>query len=166
MKRMLFLFLCFSVISVTACSAEMHKVHDEFTGGEILRSNYRGADNEKVKWLSLIKETSKLEVRYSVQFDVTDYDDYVIGDRGSLMNIDGNETLKLAMLNSEKMKSYVQKGKVNKSVTYSLGQEDVDKIFIANRVAFKLTQNNGSQFVYVLPDDVLSEWKRVIATEK
>lgn len=47
---------------------------------------------------------------------------------------------------------------------YQIPKEVIEKLQTANRVALRFTQNSGSTFVYVLPDEVLAEWKQVINT--
>jgi uncharacterized protein YeeX (DUF496 family) len=52
------------------------------------------------------------------------------------------------------------------STDIKISDEAIQQILESERVALKLYVENGTPIVFVLPDNVLAEWKEVIATEK
>ncbi len=158
------MLLCFMVFSVGVCSAEIFQRQDEFTGGNTIRSNYDIKLEEQLEWLSFYKNITKKTIRYGINADLMSFSrNFGLSDKVIRFNIDGDYTYDLLVLNWQEMKisaDYLY------MLNYSVPLEAVDKLKNANRVALRFTRNNGFQFVYVLPDEVLAEWKQVIATEK
>lgn len=163
-KRIILMVLCCMIFSVGVCSAEIFKHKDDFSNGNIIRSNIYTDKSceEMLRWLSFYKTKSNNSIQYNIAVSNKTLNKYGISNANGKINIDG-ETFDLIISNYSKMPL---SGVTTHDAIYDISQNIEKKINSANRVALKITKNDGFQFVYVLPDEVLTEWKQVINTEK
>lgn len=165
MKKLALLFICFMFVGGSFCSAEIVENKDNFTGGKLLISNTScKLDMEnKLKWFSLYKNINHNNVSYKLKASVTTYDKFTLSENKAEISLDTGNVFFLEVINRRDIPI---DSKHNVAVNYEISQEVIQGIRESNRVALRFTQNNGSQFVYVLPDSVLAEWKQVIATKE
>lgn len=164
MKKFVLLFLCCMLLGGSICSAEIAKGVDQFTGGAKFISGMKGDDEATLRNLLFKKILSGNIKEYFVEADNFSYEDHALADNFIEIRIDDNPTymcVKHAYMDVGPME-----GKFLAMLTVKVPEEAIEKLKDAKRVALRFTRNNGFQFVYVLPDDALEEWKQVIATEK
>lgn len=165
MKRFMLLLACCVLFGGGVSNAEISRGTDNFTGGDFIISGVDSnlSSNGKVSNISFCKTISAEKVIYEIFVKSKGLDRFTVSREDLQMNIDGRETYKI--ISTNRMDSVIGGDHVV-ALDYTVENNVIEKIKDSGRVALKFTQNNGSQFVYVLPDDVLAEWKQVIATEK
>lgn len=162
MKRLVCLLLCFVAIGSNICNAKVFEKQDDFTGGKIIISHYDADVRNSVDRITLKKIIGNRNNEYEFAAAVKANEKFTLANRGAQINIDKIYSYEIPIIN--RMDVPVRYEHIV-SVDYQASAEIIEKLQSATRVAFRFTQNNGFQFVYVLPDEALEEWKQVIATE-
>lgn len=151
------------------CSADISSKQDEFSGGRTIESK-NFIDYSMRNLLDCIiysKVVTKDAVKYALQTDVTTIWD--VPYQSIRINVDGDYTFDLPISNLDHW--IVQEKKYDRTryiAKFDIPNDAIEKIKNASRIALQctITRRSGNQFVYVLPDNVLDEWKQVIATEE
>lgn len=164
MKKLVLLFSCCIMIGISVCSAEIAKGIDQFTGGAKFISGTKGEDDATLGNILFKKIVTGTTEEYFIEADNEAYKERILADKSIEIKIDDNP---ICLLGNSNYKTYSPiNWKMLAVLTVNVPDNIIIKLRDANRVALRFTRNNGSQFVYVLPDNVLAEWKQVIATEK
>lgn len=166
MKRILFLGIIIMFIFTSIAGAEIRRIPDVFTNGIVVLSD----DNSKqinnisnLRSLYFRKIISEKDVEYYIKADNEIESKYILAKSPVEISIGSHQYI----LECKNYKIFTPlNGKTNAVLTVKIPQEVIEKLQITNRVALRFTQNNGNQFVYVLPDEVLAEWKQVIVVDK
>lgn len=114
----------------------------------------------KVNWLSFYKIQLNGDFIYGLEAHNIALNKYGLSNTSAKVNING-EFYELN-INNYAITSLI--GVTLHKAIYDVPKNLVDEIYSANRIALKFTLNDGRQFVYILPDKVLAEWKEVINT--
>lgn len=163
MKKLILLFLCCALMGGSICNAEIAKGVDQFTGGIKFISGVKGDDEATLRSLLFKKILSGNTEEYFMEADNFSYKDHALTDNFIEMRIDDNPTytcIKHAYMDVGPME-----GKFLAILTVKVPEEAIMQLKDAKRVALRFARNNGFQFVYVLPSEVLAEWKEVIKME-
>lgn len=162
MKRVLVLcMVCMFLVSAVA-SAEVKKGKDSFTGGMNVHCEMKSPYSDSMKFSKNI--TGKQAI-YKIKIIKSNLKKYLIADIPIELKIDQYPVCEL--------KDYIYQvtGPDSYGVSYSSIMESkisldiIEKIKVSNRIAIRFRDNDATKYPYVLPDDVLAEWKEVINTE-
>lgn len=163
MKRVLLLFMVCMVFVSAVASAEVAKGKDSFTGGFNVSSHV--AAEPFLKVLHLVKNVSDGGITYKLSLACIGSKENVLGDEPVEMKVDGQPVYEL------KEYRYKLSGPDSYGVLYNsvidikMPPELIGYIKETKRVAIRFRDARGISYPYVLPDDVLAEWKEVINTE-
>lgn len=164
MKKILLLFICCILINGSICDARIARGTDQFTGGARFTSGMKGEDESTLRNLLFKKILVEKTEEYYIKADNYTYKEHVLANSAIEMKIDNFST---CILESQNYKNIgPMEGKFLAILTVKVPEEAILQLKEAKRVALRFTRNNGFQFVYVLPDDALEEWKQVIATKE
>lgn len=163
MKKIILLSLIFILILLPSTQAKISEGHDSFTGGEWYKSgNYIDGSNE---WIGLYKVISKKNVSYGITFSEETLHYIKFARETAEIKVDDN-SIKQIPITEVSSRPTLTTGISLIGLTATVPQEQIEKIKIAQKVALKFKQENGTSVTVVLPDSVLAEWQQVINTEK
>lgn len=163
MKRVLLLCLaCMMLVSAVA-SAEVKKDKDSFTGG-INAGSYTNLQ-PFFNTMYFRKTMSDGYVTYEFSISRIGGKNSILGDAPIEIKIDQYPVYELRDIRYRSSGPDSYGVKHSSSISVKIPADLADKIREAKRVAFQYEEVNGMRWPYVLPDDVLAEWKEVINTE-
>lgn len=152
------------IFGISIVGAEVKKNHDGFTDGLKISSDVHpkwGAD--RVYFSKLITgELAEYQLLINERLGM----DMSLKDQSVEIKIDNSPVQELMQYKYKINKTNDNKYMFNSVLTMKIPIETITEIINARRVALRFERNNGLPIVYVLPDEVLAEWKQVIATEK
>lgn len=162
MKRISIVLIFILLLSVGIANAGVGKGFDKFTESVTINSNVYGNPHD-LRALTFSKILNKNKLIYEIVMENDTYEKFILASHSLIMRVnDDNITLPV----KDYRTSTPIDNKINTTLTLDVPNEFIEKIKNANRVALKFTRNDGSTFVYVLPNNILAEWKEVITTEE
>lgn len=167
-KRIILMVLCFMVISFSVCSAEIRKGQID-TFDNSFRINSLNHSIGDIEQFNFYKKKNELNVEYSfyirkeclyeIQFG------YII-DKFQIKINDDIYDLKVLKQNTQ-LNSYSFGHAFGEIIaTIDVKNELLNEFKNAKNIAVRLTYSDGTNDTANIPDEVLAEWKQVIATEK
>lgn len=162
MRKIIILTLCYIFFCIGICNANVTiKNNDEFTGGTVITSKIF-TDYNMSRYLDCIvftKTATSNIARYTLQTDATTS----LGSPKDIeINVDGDYLFEPIHTD---IKSSLIDYRIRFVINYDISDDMVEKIRNANRIALKCKIGDFTK-IYILPDEVLTEWKQVINTEK
>lgn len=158
------LVLCLTILlGMGIASAKITRGFDDFTGGMTINSGTIG-EPLRLKNLYFSKIVNTNPIQYEIQVVRETYRGNAFANTFIEIKIDDYPAYQITVKESNVI-PLVNKNDIYSDITVSVPYDIVQKIKDAKRIALKLPTGTGP-FVYVLPDNVLAEWKEVIAMEK
>lgn len=164
MKKIILMFVVMLMAGGSVASAKITHGVDEFEGAAIINSIQNPKDSGLVS-LMFQKISGSKEQIFKIEVQANTFPKLTLAKEPVMIKIDDNLKHTL-QVNGYKNITAVFGRDVFTRLDVEVPLAVINELKVANRVALKFTQNNGSTFVYVLTDDVLNEWKEVIATEE
>lgn len=166
LKKVALVLLLIMFIGLTVVSAEIRRGKDEFTNGSIIGSYINVNTSGVIDGISLTKTVTSNSSEYTIIAKNTTLKEFAFAKTFIEIRIDENLTHKIDV---EKVSSTrVPSSSVDYrfSVVVPANEQIINELKGAKRVALRFQCVDNFSPVYVLPDNVLAEWKEVIATEK
>lgn len=163
MKRVLVLCMACMVLVSAVASAEVKKGKDSFTGGFNVSSHV--AAEPFLKVVHLVKNVSDGGIMYKLTLSCIGSNKNVLGDEPIEMKVDGQPVHELKDYRYKLSAANSYGVLYNSVIEIKLPLDLIDQIKETKRVAIRFRDARGISYPYVLPDDVLAEWKEVINTE-
>lgn len=163
MKRVLLLCLACMVLVSAVASAEVKKGKDNFTGGFNVSSHV--AAEPFLKVVHLVKNVSDGGIMYKLTLSRIGSNKNVLGDEPIEMKVDGQPVYELEDYRYKLSEANSYGVLYNSVMDIKLPLNLIDRIKETKRLAIRFRDARGISYPYVLPDDVLAEWKEVINTE-
>lgn len=156
------------VWGMAVASAAITRNVDSFTGYSAISSHIYD-DKEVLTEVNLKKTLSPTVSEYEIRLAGKGHKEirnFILGNSLVEVKVDDKPTYKLAPDNYSIKPLAGSYGNIVSNVTFGLSVQSADEIKGAKRVALRVTMEDGSRYVYILPDPVLAEWQQVINTEK
>lgn len=163
MKRVLFLWMGCMLLVSTVASAEVKKGKDSFTNG-INVGSYIQPENF-FDTMFFIKTISDGTISYEFSISRIRGKNNILGDAPIQMKIDHYPVYELKHYRYKVTGPDSYGVEYNSDIKVKFPSELANQIKEAKRVAIQYEDVLGMEWPYVIPDDVLAEWKEVIATE-
>lgn len=163
MKRVLLLCLACMMLVTAAVSAEVMKGKDSFTGGFYV-SSWQYPEHF-LKSIHFVKNIDEGVVSYDFSISRIRGKNSVLGNAPIEIKIDNYPVYDLKDYRYKLTGPDSYGVEYNSIIDVKFPTELAEKIKDAKRVAIRFEDARGIQYPYVLPDDVLAEWKEVINTE-
>jgi len=167
MKKVILVAICCMLFN-NVCSAKVSAYEDEFTGGMEIFSECKTNSNmnDELGTLILEKIVTTAEIQYTIELHSETFPWSYFSKSPLQINIDGS-TYNVLFVKSDVIKTVERTNLL--SAYYKVDPTIAEKIATAKRVAIKYqildTQfgdNRTWDYVYVLPEEILNEWKEVI----
>ncbi len=164
MKKVALILCLAMLLGIGVVSAEINRNSDYFSGGVSISSHT--TMTYPVDRLSLIKTTGSASTEYSIFAKVTSSKEFSLVKTFIELKIDDAPTHSIDIREGSSLQATDNRYMISSSIKVPLAPEYIDEIKNAKRVALRFQTLGGYTPIYVLPDNVLAEWKEVIATEK
>ena len=158
------LVLCFiMLLGIGVASAKITRGADAFSGAVIINSGVHGKASE-LESLYFRKIPQSSSVDYQIHATRITFKDFIFANTFLEIKIDDNNAQQLPIKEAKNM-SLVSERDIYSSITIVVPNDMISQINNAKRIALRFQTVSGS-YVYILPDNVLAEWKEVIGMEK
>lgn len=164
MKKILCLLSFMVVFSTSIASAEIVKGTDSFTNGISIYSGIEISD-AFLDRICLEKTIYDGILEYEMLIGCVQGEDFILKDKPIEIKIDEFPIYILDRYTYKKNQMLDNRYLYNSIIKTKVPLDIINKIRNSKRVAIRY-ENMLYQEVYVFPDEVLTEWKQVIATEK
>lgn len=164
MKKIALILVLVMLLGMATASAEITRGIDDFTGGNRINSSTVTANPSQLKQLVLRKLVAGKNSYYEIWGERLTTKNFLFKDTFFEIKIDSSPVINIDVKEASSM-TYMDGPNMFSWVTVPISPDIIEQIKGATRVALRF-QINAGDFVYVLPDAVLAEWKQVIATEK
>ena len=168
MKKIALVLTLAMLLGMAVANAEITRGKDGFTEYITIASD---SYNEKaiITQVNLQKiitpETPQYELLLA-GYGHKDVRNFILSNSLIEMRVDDLPVYKLPVENYSLQPVPGSYGRVVSKGQFALPGKSIVEIKNSKRIAFRVTMEDGTRYVYVLPDAVLAEWKQVIALEK
>lgn len=163
MKRVLALCMACMVLLSAVASAEVKKGKDSFTGGLNVGSYVKPENFFDTMYF--IKTISDGYISYEFSISRIRGKDSILGDAPIKIKVGQYPVCELKDYRYKATGPDSYGVKYNSDIKVKFPSELANQIKDAKRVAIQYEDVLGMEWPYVIPDDVLAEWKEVINTE-
>lgn len=162
MKKIALMLTLAMLLSMAVANAEITRGKDTFTND--IRISSVSNEVPSLQWIGFYKILGNNSIRQEIRVAAYSYPYRLFSSDYAELKIDEGPIYKLSVSNSKF--TPITNTKIYIFSTLEVKDEIAEKIRDAKRIELRLYRDNGSSFVMILPDNVLAEWKEVIALEK
>ncbi len=168
MKKITFVLFLIMLWGVSVASAEINRGQDSFTGYGTIKSCIYD-EREIVTKVDFKKVLSPDMPTYELSLIGQGHKkirNFILSNSPTEIKVDENPAYKLSPSNYSIKQVPGSYEKILSQLTFELPVENIDGFKNAKRIALRITMEDGTRYIYVLPAPVLAEWKQVISTEE